>query len=254
MKLLMGESIKIMISIVSHGQFRLISNLLEDLQRFDLSNTLIVITINIPEDLSALNLFKNLPISLIQNKQPKGFGDNHNSAFESAYCDFFVIVNPDIRLESHNVNLLLSPFLAPDVGAVAPVILSPGGHIQDSVRRFPSVARLSLRILFRKQVPDYSWGIMPIDVDWSAGMFVIFRTEAFKEVGGFDSRYFMYMEDADICLRLKRAGWRTLLQPACSVVHDAQRASRRSFRHLQWHLASAFRFLFCPKRKVTSVR
>lgn len=244
------ESTQIALSIVSHGQIGMICNLLEDLRKFDLSGTSIVLTINIPEDLSALKPFENLPISFINNEKPKGFGDNHNCAFESTICDFFTIVNPDIRLDAYNMTSLLAPFHAPDVGAVAPVILSPAGHIEDSARRFPSVSRLINRTVLGKREPDYGWDTHPIDVDWSAGMFVVYRAEAFRAIGGFDPRYFMYMEDADICLRLKRAGWRTVLQPACSVVHDARRASRRSLRHLRWHLASAFRLLFFPIRQV----
>jgi len=250
MKIPSPESTKITLSIVSHGQIELICNLLKDLQKFDLRDSSITLTINIQEDLSELKSFENLPISIIRNEQPKGFGDNHNFAFESTTCDFFAIVNPDIRLDSYNANLLLAPFHALNVGAVAPVILSPTGQVEDSARRFPSVRRLIRRAVLGKREPDYSWDTRPIDVDWSAGMFVVYRAEAFRDIGGFDPRYFMYMEDADICLRLKRAGWRTVLQPACSVVHDARRASRRSLRHLRWHLASAFRFLFFPIRKV----
>ena len=254
MKFPSTESTRVALSIVSHGQIGLIYNLLKDLRKFDLSSTSVVLTINIPEDLSALNTFSDLPILLIQNKQPKGFGENHNAAFESTSCEFFTIVNPDIRMDSYNTTVLLNPFHAADVGAVAPVILSPAGHIEDSVRRFPSVPRLIKRTVFGKREPDYAWDKKPIEVDWSAGMFVVYRAEAFKAIGGFDPRYFMYMEDADICLRLRRAGWRTVLQPACSVVHDARRASLRSFRHLRWHLASAFRFLFLPARKTPKFR
>ena len=245
---------KMVLSIVSHGQLTLICDLLRDLQKFELFETSIILTINIQEELSALEEFRNLPITIIQNNHPKGFGDNHNSAFESTVCDFFTIVNPDIRLDAYNTNLLLAPFRALDVGAVAPVILSPEGQIEDSARRFPSVPRLIRRTVLGKREPDYSWDNRPIDVDWSAGMFVVYRAEAFRAIGGFDPRYFMYMEDADICLRLKRAGWRTVLQPACSVVHDARRASRRSLRHLRWHVASAFRFLFLPTRKLPKFR
>lgn len=234
----------ITLSIVSHGQLSLVCNLLRDLQKFELLETSIILTINIQEELSALKEFRNLPITIIQNNQPKGFGENHNSAFEARKCDFFVIINPDIRIGEFNKIALLGPFQDAGIGAIAPLVLSPAGHTEDSARRFPSLTRLIKRTVFGKREPDYAWNDKPIDVDWVAGMFVVYRSAAFEGIGGFDPRYFMYMEDADICLRLKRAGWRTVLQPACSVVHDARRASRRSLRHLRWHLASAFRFLF----------
>jgi N-acetylglucosaminyl-diphospho-decaprenol L-rhamnosyltransferase len=149
-------------------------------------------------------------------------------------------------MDAYNTTLLLNPFHAANVGAVVPVIFSPAGHIENSVRRFPSVPRLIKRTLFGKRALDYAWEKALLEVDWSAGMFVDYRGAAFKAIEGFDPRYFKYVEGADICLRLKRAGWRTVLQPTCSVVHDARRASHRSFRHLSWNVSSAFRFLFLP--------
>ncbi len=239
---------RVVLSIVSHGQLALICNLLQDLQRVELAETSIVLTINIPEDLAALEQFKGMPILLLQNARAKGFGENHNAAFAACACDFFVVVNPDIRLSAFSAEALLTLFDDPSIGAVAPAVLSPLGHPEDSARRFPSLSRLIKRTVFGRRDSDYIYGSSPVDVDWVAGMFVAYRAVAFDRIGGFDPRYFMYMEDADICLRLKKAGWRTVLQPACTVVHDARRASRRSFRHLRWHLASAFRFLFLPTR------
>jgi GT2 family glycosyltransferase len=242
----------IALSVVSHGQLPLVCNLLRDLQRLKKFEQPIILTINIPEDLTALRGFSDIQISVIQNDHPKGFGENHNSAFNTIECDFFVIVNPDIRLKDFNSRALLTSFHDPATGAVAPLVLSPSGQTEDSARRFPSLTRLIKRTVFGQREPDYPWSDKPIDVDWVAGMFVVYRSAAFKSIGGFDSRYFMYMEDADICLRLKKAGLRTVLQPAFSVVHDARRASRSSLRHLRWHLASAFRFLFLPTRQVLS--
>lgn len=233
---------------MSHGQLDIVHNLLADFKKLNLKHEKILLTINIPEDESSLSAFKELPLTIIRNKTPKGFGDNHNFAFESTQCDFFIIVNPDVRIKELDRTTLLAPFCDSDVGAIAPLVISPAGHAEDSARRFPSLVRLIKRAVFGQRAPDYMPSDNPMDVDWVAGMFVLYRAAAFESIGGFDSRYFMYMEDADICLRLKRAGWRTVLQPACSVVHDARRASRRSLRHLRWHLASAFRFLFLPTR------
>jgi len=241
-------SSRVVISIVSHGQIDMICKLLQDIQRLGLSNIQIILTINTPEDIFAIKQFEGLQIRVIFNDHPKGFGENHNFAFDSSVCDFFVVVNPDIRLIDFQLNTLINSFSSSNIGAVAPVVLSPAGDIEDSVRRFPTFARLIKRVVFRRRSPDYEWGVNTIDIDWSAGMFVVYRSDAFKMIGGFDTRYFMYMEDADICLRLKRAGWRTLLQPACQVVHDARRASRRSLRHLSWHLLSAVRFLILPAK------
>jgi GT2 family glycosyltransferase len=106
--------------------------------------------------------------------------------------------------------------------------------------------------VLRRRESDYTLDSVPIEVDWVAGMFVAFKRAAFEAVDGFDERYFMYMEDVDICRRLNEAGWLTVVQPQVSVVHAAQRASRKNVQHLRWHVASAIRYFFGPRR--TSLR
>lgn len=230
------------ISIVSHGQSDLIRLLFYDLSSLALDNIEVIVTINIPEDES---IYQNLPFPLriFRNKGPKGFGANHNSAFEQSIGKFFVIVNPDIRLPSLDLSKLLDLMEESDVGAVAPVVINGEGFVEDSARTFPTVLGLARRVLLGIRVPDYKFEDKPIVVDWAAGMFVVFRRECYQAVRGFDDkRFFMYMEDVDICRRLKANGWRVVLQPAVSVVHDAQRASRRSLTHMRWHITSAFRY------------
>ncbi len=241
----------VVFSIVSHGQLQLIKNLLCDLRRLNFLNLTIILTINIPEDESCLAEFTDLSLVTIRNSQAKGFGENHNQAFEQVSCAYFVIVNPDIRLQDFSMDLMFAPFVSPTVGAVAPKVLSPGGGMEDSVRHYPTIGRLLKRVVLRRREADYVIPNQLLQVDWAAGMFVMFRSRAFEAVGGFDTRYFMYMEDADVCRRLKLNGWQTILQPTTSVIHDAQRASRKSLRHLRWHLASAIRFL-CLSPKQTS--
>jgi hypothetical protein len=231
------------LSVVSHGQASLIRSLLADLARLPQQDFEVLITINLPEDETA---YQGYPFALriIRNAAPKGFGANHNAAFEHCRGRFFAVVNPDIRITKLDLGTLTRVLEEPKVGAVAPVILASNGRVEDSVRRFPTFTRLARRVLLRQRAPDYVWDQQPIDVDWTAGMFVLFRPQAFKEISGFDDRrFFMYFEDVDICARLWRAGWRVRLQPCASVIHDAQRASRKNMKHLRWHLTSALRYL-----------
>lgn len=231
------------LSIVSHGQAALVRHLLDDLIRLALPDVEVILTINITEDESVYPACP-FPMQILRNAVPKGFGANHNAAFASARGQFFVVVNPDIRLPSLDLETLLRPLQDPAVAAIAPLILSAAGTVEDSARRFPTFVRLARRVFFNRREPDYQWDVEPIRVDWTAGMFVVFRPQAYAEVGGFDDRrFFMYLEDADICRRLQRRGGKVLLQPQVSVVHDARRASRRNLKHLRWHLTSAVRFI-----------
>ena len=100
------------------------------------------------------------------------------------------------------------------------------------------------RVVLRHREPDYVPGNAPLLVDWVAGMFVVFRKNVFLSLGGFDDRrFFMYLEDVDICRRINEAGFNVLLNPKVSVVHMAQRASHKNLKHMRWHVVSAFRYL-----------
>ncbi len=237
------DPVHLSISIVSHGSGALIATLLSDLRPLLPPASEILVTFNIPEDESFLADFSDLPLSVLRNDAAKGFGANHNQAFAVSRGRCFVIVNPDIRLRESPFEALVDA-LGPGIGACAPVVLSPGGSIEDSTRRFPTIPRLMKRVLLKQRHADYlAIGASPIPIDWSAGMFVAFAREAFESIGGFDIRYFMYMEDADICRRLWRDGWSVMLVPSARVIHDARRASWRDARHRRWHLRSALRFL-----------
>ena len=83
--------------------------------------------------------------------------------------------------------------------------------------------------------PDYRTPLHPV---WIPGLFMLFRSQAYARIGGFDERFFMYGEDFDICARLALAGWQLQIAEDQQARHDARRASHRSKRHLYWHLSS----------------
>lgn len=240
----MTSTCSLSLSIVSHGQGALIKNLLVDSRSFRGPSFEILLTLNIPEDKSFLDGFSDLPITVIENASPKGFGDNHNAAFRHSRGQAFAIVNPDIRAQGLDLTPLYKAAMHPSVGACAPRVTRPDGATEDSFRKFPTLSRLLRRVLLRQRQADYhlqSHGLT--QVDWVAGMFVVFPRAAYEAVGGFDTRYFMYMEDADICRRLSQRDLRILVDGATAVVHEAQRASHRSLKHLAWHTRSAVRYM-----------
>ncbi|RZL54348.1 MAG: glycosyl transferase, partial [Variovorax sp.] len=76
---------------------------------------------------------------------------------------------------------------------------------------------------------------------WIPGLFMLFRTEAFARIHGFDERFFMYGEDFDVCARLALSGWKIQVAEGLRARHEAQRASHSSRRHLWWHVSSLLR-------------
>lgn len=234
----------ICLSIVSHGQGRLIAPLLLEIAAGAVRCREIILTLNIPEDESFTELTPTLPIRVLRNANPKGFGANHNAAFEASSSDFFVVVNPDIRLQDFDMAPLLALLSDPANGLAAPAVHSSTGELQDSARQFPTLRRLVKRKLGRSSTgPDYTLTNAPISVDWVAGMFMVMRRTTYQQIGGFDDRFFMYFEDVDLCRRLRKAKLNVVLAPQVRVIHDAQRASRRHLKHFVWHVSSAARYL-----------
>lgn len=248
----MTDNVTVSLSIVSHGQGRLVANLLDDIATGEWSNGFpfeIIVTLNIPEDEVWLDRAWPFPLKTLRNERPKGFGANHNQAFHVARGEFFAVVNPDIRLGRFRIAELIRALDSPDCGACAPLILAPNGAIEDSARRFPTPGRLLVRKFLRQTSPDYANGPGATAVDWLAGMFVLFRSAVYREIGGYDERYFMYFEDVEICRLLHRRDFDTLWIGSTEVIHDASRASRRSIRYLKWHVTSMLRYWFDRSRR-----
>src|SRR5262245_61570674 len=127
-----------------------------------------------------------------------------------------------------------------DVVAVGPKVVFPDGRLQPTGRRFPTAltglfGRQSFltRIwpgnpISRRDLPSQDASTDPIEVDWITGTCLLIRTRAFREVHGFDERYFLYWEDADLCQRLRKGGGRIVFVPSTVVVHAAARSSDRA--------------------------
>ena len=229
----------ITLSIVSHAQNALVNPLLGDLERHCRTPLRLVITQNIADDTALAGVAGEVLVT----ETPKGFGATHNAAFRHCATDLFCVANPDIRLASDPFPALREALSDPAVGVAGPLVRSPGGAVEDSARRFPTLLSLARKALAGQAGPDYRTDAGAIRVDWVAGMFMLFRAAAFRAVGGFDERFFMYYEDVDICRRLRAQGLGTVFEPRASVVHDARRASRRDVRLMGIHAMSALRYL-----------
>ena len=237
------KSDRVTISIVSHGHGAMVSSLLADLAVHCGSNIDIILTLNIPESPRIGDGEFPFPVKLIRNAAPKGFGANHNAAFRLCQSPYFCVLNPDINIAEDPFPGLIRELRIPRSGLAAPRIVNPDGETEDSARGFPTIPSLIRKALSLAPKLDYEITTAPLSPDWVAGMFMLLRSETFAEVGGFDERYFLYYEDVDLCRRLRRHGYDVRLAPSVVAVHDARRESRRSLRHLRWHLASALRFL-----------
>jgi len=240
----------ITISIVSHGHGAMVERLLSQvLSLQDVEK--IILTLNIPEQLA-------LPVSekifVISNDGPHGFGTNHNAAFRHCETEFFCVLNPDVLFLDDPFSHLLTVLERHDAAVVAPLVVTSGGRVEDSARHFPTVTSLVAKFAGRADGRyPVEFGQADLEPDWIAGMFMLFRSGDFRRIGGFDEAFFLYYEDVDICARVWKSGHKVVLSPSEKVIHDAQRASHKSWRFRRWHLQSLvrylFRYTFRPPRK-----
>ena len=220
----------ITVSIVSHGQLELVMPLLNQLDRFcSASIDRVLLTLNIPEPDLLAGATWGFEVVRIENAQRKGFGANHNQAFARCESAWFLVLNPDIRLDADVLTPLVEQAAA-DSGLLAPRILEPGRQTPEQHRMIITPLEIATR-----RRPGYTRPTVPA---WIPGLFMLFRSEAYRRIGGFDERFFMYGEDFDICARVRLAGWKIQIAESLLALHDARRASHGSRRHLYWHVTS----------------
>lgn len=228
------------VSIVSHGHGVMLRNLLSDLARQSAAAELyVIVTLNLADEALEPSEFPNLRLVVLRNAQPKGFGANHNAAFMQCRTPWFLIVNPDIRLPEVDVIARLVRAATSVGGLTAPQVTNSAGVPEDSIRRNLTPWSLVRRASGRDREPlSVRATRRGIPFFWIAGMFLVTDSGAFRSVGGFDERFFLYCEDYDLCVRLYNQGFPLTVIDDIRVIHDAQRDSHRSRKHLKWHLTS----------------
>lgn len=229
----------ICISVVSHGQAAIVANFLRSLAALPPGVIKrVILTRNIAEpELEPIDLGPII-LTTIVPPQPRGFGQNHNTAFTLCTEPFFCVVNPDIVLPDDPFPELLRCIEDSSIGLVAPLVTTPAMKIENTARSLytpPELIRQKIRAQNRGP-----------HADWLAGMFMFFRSEAYRSIGGFDERYFLYIEDVDICTRLRLAGWGLTQCARSSVIHDARKQSHRSLKYTSWHIAGMLRYWASP--------
>jgi N-acetylglucosaminyl-diphospho-decaprenol L-rhamnosyltransferase len=191
-----------------------------------------------------------------------GYSRAANLGAASTRALIVAVCNADLTLEPGTAAAMLAPFDDTTLGACGPRIRNHDGTDYPSARQVPSLPvavghgalglwapRNRFTVRYRELDADPA---RARDVDWVSGAAIWLRRDALDAVGGWDERYFMYVEDLDLCWRLQRAGWRVAYEPGGSVVHvQGASTSRRPYRMLLEHHRSAWRF---AQRRFTGVR
>ncbi|MEX1046821.1 MAG: glycosyltransferase family 2 protein [Actinomycetota bacterium] len=190
---------------------------------------------------------------LIENPDNRGFAAAANQGILATGAPFVFVMNPDAEVAAGTFPSLLK-FAAdrPKAGAIGPLVRDPDGSIYPSARRVPGFVEAAGHALlqpfwpgnpFSRAYTMAGWDRKTErEVDWVSGSCVLLRRAALDDAGIFDDAFFMYAEDADLCTRLREAGWTVLFTPEMEVTH-ARGLSTAGSRRMVWeHSRSIYRY------------
>jgi N-acetylglucosaminyl-diphospho-decaprenol L-rhamnosyltransferase len=191
---------------------------------------------------------------LIPNAGNLGFPAAANQGIAATTAPFVFLLNPDAMVLAGT----LGGFLKvagdhPRAGAIGCLTRNPDGSIYPSARKIPSLREAVGHSFVHPFKPDNRWSraytmagwdrLSERQAEWVSGSSVLLRRAALDEVGLFDAgRYFMYVEDVDLCTRLRHAGWEVWYSPELEVEHEVGSATKGSKRMTLEHSRSAYRY------------
>jgi N-acetylglucosaminyl-diphospho-decaprenol L-rhamnosyltransferase len=168
--------------------------------------------------------------------------------------DWMIVANPDVQWGPGSIDALLSAAARwPRAGALGPLVRDPDGSVYPSARHLPSLVRGTMHAVLGPFWKRNPWTTAyrqerfePTErpVGWLSGSCLLVRRSAFSQIGGFDERYFMYMEDVDLGDRLGKAGWLSVYVPSAEVLHHKGHSTGHDpANHLAAHHRSTYLFL-----------
>lgn len=192
--------------------------------------------------------------SLIANDDNLGYAAAANQILKMTKTPFVLLLNSDTEVSSGSLQALVDFMMThPDAAAVGPLILNPDDSVQYSCRKFPSFIDATVHAFFGAFFPSnpYSERYKMVEcdresereVDWISGAAICLRKDAAKSINYFDEGYYMYVEDMDLCYRLKQKGWRVYYVPRAKVYHHIGQSSKQiSKKMIIEHQKSIYRF------------
>jgi len=237
----------------------------EGLQRQTLNDRTEIIAVDSHSDDDSIGVMRNRlsaypNVRIVDAPGHLGFGRGNNYGARYASGEYILILNPDTQPE-HDALERLVGYLEEDesIGIIAPRLVFPDGTVRDSYRTFPSlpdmiVKRTFLRHIFRKRLAhflQYEQDPTTVrDVDWVVGAFMLMKRDLFTALGGFDERFFLFLEDTDLCRRCWQMQKRVVFRGDVRANDGKQRLSGDTFLSIltkrtgRIHIVSAIKYFW----------
>jgi GT2 family glycosyltransferase len=230
--------------IVNYRSYEELNRCLASLERSRTGLNEVVVVDHESDEHAAADITARFPWArLVERSINEGFATGVNWGARLTSAPFLLLLNPDCVVRQDAIARLTAyAATRPDAAVVGPCILNADGSVQGSARRFPGITtaiagrsswltrRFPRNPLSRHNLPTLEGQMAPLDVDWVSGACMLVRRTAFEQVGGMDEHFFLYWEDADLCRRLEKTGWRTVFFPGAIVVHAGGRSSIHVYR------------------------
>ncbi len=250
----MGNTVKISASIVLYKEdLKELEKTIASFLKTKLSKKLYLID-NTPSK-KFINVFNQKEIEYIGVGKNIGFGAAHNKVLKKIknLSDFHLILNPDVTFSENTIpNLILQIENNETISMIAPKVLFPNGNHQFSCRRYPTIVELLARRIsffkgiFKNTVDNGIYKDKNLDkpffAEYLTGCFQLYKTADFIQLNGFDERYFLYMEDVDICKKMDALGKQKLYYPKEEIIHVLKKGSEKNIKLFFRHLFSVLKY------------
>jgi N-acetylglucosaminyl-diphospho-decaprenol L-rhamnosyltransferase len=200
----------------------------------------VIVVDNASADGSAGMLRDDFPrVRLLSNSKNRGFAASNNQAIRESSGRYVILLNPDTVVRQGALESMTRVLEERSgTGVVGPKLLFPDGSLQHSAFTFPTLAMVFLdffplqdRLLNGPVNGRYRRGLYgrgePFPIDHPLGAALMVRREVIDEVGLLDERFFMYCEEIDWCMRIKKAGWQIVCCPRAEVVHFVGQSTKQ---------------------------
>lgn len=218
-----------------------------DSQGFTPGEIEIILVDNNSSDGTAAYIRKHFPqVQIIASQTNLGYGRGNNLGAKKAAGRYLLLLNPDAYLAEDSLWILTDTLEQhPELVAVGPQLTFPDGSVQPSAGYLPTLGRVMawmwwldklplVKLLFPRpyHVYDPDWHTRQQYPEWLTGACLMFRKEEFEKVGGFDEKIFMYAEEVELFMRLKKSlGKKILFTPAAKAVHVGGVSTKKAQAH-----------------------
>ena len=197
------------------------------------------------------NLSKHDEVEYVFVEKNIGFGAGHNKILDKIknYSDFHLVLNPDVSFNGDIITKLVGQLDKEDkVAMIAPKVIFPDERHQYTARKYPKFMDLIIRRLniLGERIHENEYRnkdlSKPMFVEYLTGCFQLYKTADFVAINGFDERYFLYMEDVDICKKIDVLGKKKMYYPHVSITHVLKQGSSKNLKLFYYHLSSAIKY------------